>query len=211
VIEEIFDKPELSPQLTWLNEPKVWSVDTAAHRLVVLPDAETDFWQKTHYGFAADNGHFLHTRVRGDFTLWAEVVFHPRHQYDQAGLMVRYSSDCWLKTSVEYEPEGPAKLGVVVTGGGYSDWSVQDFPRERNTVELRVRRAAGDFLVDYREHAAAEWNMIRMAHLAGVEQMEAQCGLYACSPKAAGFRAEFADPKIAQPELRDFLRRAPKS
>lgn len=196
---------EETAQLIWLNEPKVWSVDTAAHRLVVLPDAETDFWQKTHYGFAADNGHFLHTRVTGDFTLSAEVIFYPRHQYDQAGLMVRFSSDCWLKTSVEYEPEGPAKLGVVVTNGGYSDWSVQDFPRGRNSVQLRVRRAAADFLVDYRDSAGADWNMIRMAHLAGVETQPALCGLYACSPKAAGFRAEFCSPKIAQPELRNFL------
>ncbi len=199
-MEETFDKPDLNPQLSWLNEPEVWSVDTAVRRLVVMPGAGTDFWRKTHYGFEAGNGHFLHARVTSDFVMTVEVFFHPRHQYDQAGLMVRFSDDCWLKTSVEYEPEGPAKLGVVVTAGGFSDWSVQDFPEERNSVELRIRRAGADFLVDYREDAAAEWNMIRMAHLAGVEGKQAQCGLYACSPKAAGFRAEFAGLNIVTPE-----------
>jgi len=196
LIEETFDKPDLNPQLTWFNEPEEWAVDTVSHRLVVMPGAGTDFWQKPHYGFRADNGPFLRARVTGDFVMTVEVFFHPRHQYDQAGLMVRFSAGCWLKTSVEYEPEGPAKLGVVVTAGGFSDWSVRDFPREHNSVELRVRREGADFLVDSRESAAAEWNMIRMAHLAGVEGKEAQCGLYACSPKAAGFRAEFAGLEI---------------
>ena len=196
MIEEYFDKSELNPQLRWINEPEAWSVDTAARRLIIWPGAETDFWQKTHYGFKADSGHFLHAPVSGDFTMTAGIFFHPRHQYDQAGLMVRFSSQCWLKTSVEYEPEGASKLGVVTTSGGFSDWSIQDFPRERNSVELRVRRTAGDFLVDYREEAGADWTMIRMAHLAGVEQQDALCGLYACSPKAAGFHAEFAGLRI---------------
>jgi hypothetical protein len=192
LIEEIFDQSDLNPQLTWLNEPKAWFVDTAARRLVMLPGAETDFWQRTHYGFTADSGHFLHAPVSGDFTMTAEIFFHPRHRYDQAGLMVRFSSERWLKTSVEYEPEGASKLGVVATSGGFSDWSLQDFPRERGAVELRLRRMAGDFLVDYREAPESAWTMIRMAHLAGVEGQEALCGLYACSPKGAGFRAEFA-------------------
>ena len=34
----------------------------------------------------------------------AHVAFNPVHRYDQAGLMVRVSPTCWLKTSVEHEP-----------------------------------------------------------------------------------------------------------
>jgi regulation of enolase protein 1 (concanavalin A-like superfamily) len=196
LIEESFDKPELNPQLAWLNEPENWSIDTTVRRLIVVPGAETDFWQKTHYGFTADSGHFLHVPVSGDFTMTVGIFFQPRHQYDQAGLMVRFSSQCWLKTSVEYEPEGASKLGVVATHGGFSDWSLQDFPRERRSVELRVRRMAADFLVDYREAPESDWSMIRMAHLAGVEQQDVLCGLYACSPKGAGFCAEFAYLRI---------------
>lgn len=45
----------------------------------------------------------------------------------EAGLMVRFSKDTWLKTSVEYIPDDNSKLGVVVTKNGYSDWSSQDF------------------------------------------------------------------------------------
>lgn len=196
LLEETFDHPALNAQFTWLNEPEVWLVDTVERRLVVVADEKTDFWQKTHYGFAADNGHFLHASVSGDFTMTVQVFFHPRHQYDQAGLMVRFSSQCWLKTSVEYEPEGPLKLGVVATSGGFSDWSLQDFPRGVKSIELRVRRTSADLLVDYCHAPSADWTMIRMAHLSGVEHQAALCGLYACSPKAAGFRAEFANLKI---------------
>lgn len=40
------------------------------------------------------------------------------------------SENCWLKTSLEYIPEGPSHLGAVVTNNGYSDWSTQDYPTE---------------------------------------------------------------------------------
>ncbi|WP_251028015.1 DUF1349 domain-containing protein [Bacillus sp. ISL-77] len=63
----------------------------------------------------ADNGHFLYYEVNGDFRLTTKVKSKPQNRYDQAGLMVRLSSDTWLKTSVEYIPDGNSKLGVVVT------------------------------------------------------------------------------------------------
>ena len=64
----------------------------------------------------------------------------PVHQYDQAGLMVRLNTQCRLKTSVQFEEEGPNSPGVVVTNAGYSDWSVQEFPDARTGFRLRIRR-----------------------------------------------------------------------
>ena len=49
-------------------------------------------------------------------------------QYDQCGIMVRLSEGIWLKTSIEFEGDEPARLGAVVTKGGFSDWSTQDVP-----------------------------------------------------------------------------------
>ena len=110
-------------RLRWRCEPSNWSVP--AGRLVIAPDAPTDFWSKTHYGFEADNGHFLYANIAGDFVLSAEILMTPRHQYDQAGLMVRLSKSCWLKASIEFEPDKMNRLGAVVTNAGYSDWSTQ--------------------------------------------------------------------------------------
>jgi regulation of enolase protein 1 (concanavalin A-like superfamily) len=101
--------------------------------------------------------------------------------------MVRFSSDCWLKASNEFEPEGPSHLGTVVTNFGFSDWSLQDFPYgETRSYSLRVRREGLDLLV---EHAATEtgpWNLMRIARLHSASEPVAQMGLYACSPKEGG-------------------------
>jgi hypothetical protein len=106
--------------------------------------------------------------------------------------MVRLSPACWLKTSVEYEPDAPSRLGVVVTNGGYSDWSTQEFPAGRGETWLRIRREGTDYIVDASPDGE-RWQQLRMAHL-HEDRADAPvaAGLYACSPKAAGFAAEFS-------------------
>jgi hypothetical protein len=161
----------------------------------VEPEAATDFWQRTHYGFEADNGHFLFTEVGGDFILTAHARFRPVHQYDQAGVMVRVSPSCWLKASVEHEPAGPSRLGAVVTNYAYSDWSTQGFASGPGEVWLRVRREGDDYLIDASPDGAT-WEQIRLAHLHEGRGPAVACGVYACSPKGAGFVAEFTDLTI---------------
>lgn len=189
ILNEHFSGPALDARLRWLNPPPAWSLESS--RLVVRPAAKTDFWQQTHYGFRADNGHFLHLEVAGDFTVTTKVRFHPAHPYDQAGLMVRVGPSSWIKTSVEYESKGPSKLGAVVTNHGWSDWALQDFPPGRTEVRLRIRRKAQDFLVEWGRGARKNWELLRIAHLHEGEGQPKQCGLYACSPKGGGFRSEF--------------------
>jgi regulation of enolase protein 1 (concanavalin A-like superfamily) len=177
-------------RLKWHCEPSNWNI--TGGRLVIAPDSSTDFWSKTHYGFEADNGHFLYANIAGDFVLSAEIFMTPRHQYDQAGLMVRVSKSCWLKTSIEFEPDNMSRLGAVVTNGGYSDWSTQDVPSDLNRFQLRVRRERGDYLV-HMSLDGDDWKQLRVAHLHEDVSPEAsvECGVYACSPKTAGFNAEF--------------------
>jgi len=187
-----FSDGVLSPRLQWHCEPADWQLDAAASGLRINTDGHTDFWQRTHYGFQVDNGHFLHLKAEGDFVLTTKVTSRPAHQYDQAGLMVRLSSGCWLKTSVEFEPDGDNRLGVVVTNGHYSDWSTQPLAKEIDTVWLRVRAEDNDCIVES-SLDGEQWTQIRMAHLherAGADSVA--CGLYACSPKEAGFQAEFS-------------------
>ena len=177
----------------WHCEPEQWTLDEGWLR--VQPDASTDFWQRTHYGFQADNGHFFYREVKGDFAFSARVYFDPAHQYDQAGIMVRVSADCWLKSSVEYDPPGPPRLGAVVTNHGYSDWSSQDFPMDVKTVWLRVRREGDDYLVDWCSDGQ-QWRQLRMAHLHAGRDGSVACGPYACSPKAGGFACEFTEVSL---------------
>ena len=64
---EDFSKPTLDPRLSWRCEPESWRIDSSAKRLRLNPDAGTDFWQRTHYGFEVDNGHLLFLEAAGDF------------------------------------------------------------------------------------------------------------------------------------------------
>ncbi len=178
------------PGFEWHCPPPTWGFD--AEGLFVQPAAATDFWQRTHYGFSADNGHFLFTRLAGDFVVSATVRSQPRHQYDQAGLMVRADAECWIKTSAEYEPEGANRLGVVVTQHGFSDWSTQDLAREANEISFRVARSGSEFIVSARL-AGTEWTQLRMARLACDALAPLAVGPYACSPKEAGFRCVFTE------------------
>ncbi|QHT70714.1 DUF1349 domain-containing protein [Rhodocytophaga rosea] len=184
----------LDPSLQWFNPPRQYQVDEKA--LIIKPDAQTDFWQKTHYGFTPDNGHFLFAELAGDFVLSTTVIFYPRHQYDQAGLMIRFSPDCWLKTSVEYEPDGASKLGAVVTNHGYSDWSTQELLPFRNQISLRIRRESSDYIVEYLKEINL-WVQLRMAHLFEDDgRQKVKAGIYACSPINVGYEAQFTSLQI---------------
>ena len=159
---------------------------------IIEPDAPTDFWQRTHYGFRADNGDFRYTAISGPFQMSVAVSMSPRHQYDQAGLMVRISPECWLKTSMEFEPGTQNRLGAVVTNAGYSDWSTQDVRSDLTEFRLRVTRDGSDYLVE--ADRGEGWTQIRLAHLhEDTGSVPVQCGIYACCPKERGLVARFRD------------------
>jgi regulation of enolase protein 1 (concanavalin A-like superfamily) len=67
---------------------------------------------------------------------------------------------------------------------------VQDSDPARNELWLRVSRKGSDFTVEHSDDGQS-WKMLRLAHLPVSDESEVNCGLYACSPKGAGFRAEF--------------------
>ena len=213
--------------LAWFCPPTVPS-RAAGGVLTVTPAAKTDFWCNTFYGFPdpqPHNGHVAFVEVVGDFVCTVAVTARPRARYDQAGLavLVPGSAGDWLKTSVEFIPDGPSHLGSVVTNGAFSDWATQDLDLPRDAAaaasafEFRVRRLGCDYIIEARPGASAAagsaehaWSQIRMAHLhADRVGAPVRVGLYACSPigvgaaaVAAGSGAEAAPPFTA--EFRDF-------
>ncbi len=177
--------------LQWLNEPPRWEREAASGCLRIWPAGLTDVWQRTDYGFEADNGHALLLEVNGDVLLNARVTAHPCHRYDQAGLRLRLSPACWIKTSVEFEPDGPNRLGAVVTNTQASDWSTQPLAREITTVWFRLRREGRDVIADS-DLDGEHWEQLGMARRQELEETgPVKIGLFACSPTAAGFLAGF--------------------
>lgn len=195
MFREDFKNNYISNELNWFNEPEQWKIEN--NKLIIFPE-KTDFWQKTHYGFEYDNGHFLFYKTENDknFVLSSHVHFFPKHQYDQAGLMVRLTKDFWIKTSVEYENEELSRLGSVVTNFGYSDWSTQDFSSKTNELTFRIVKDGNDYLIEFKE-INSDWSQLRIAHLFSDEKY-IQCGIYACSPTKPGYKAEFDYIKMVQ-------------
>ena len=185
--------------LTWFC-PTTVPPRAAGGVLTVTPDAKTDFWQRTFYGFPdpqPHNGHVAFVEVVGDFVCTVSVTARPRARYDQAGLMVFVPGSVgdWLKTSVEFIPDGPSHLGSVVTNGAFSDWATQDLDlgaADASSFDFRVRRLGCDYIVEARpsagpgssgDGAERAWSQIRMAHLhADRVGAPVRVGLYACSP-----------------------------
>ena len=191
-LKESFRNSTLDKNLNWHKEPSIWSIKQ--QQLQIYSDAPTDFWQRTHYGFRVDNGHFLGAEFGGDFTLETSVHCDFQHQYDQAGLMIRVSDQGWIKAAVEYEPDEPNKLGVVVTNHGYSDWSTQDVDDTFTSYKLRIIRKDSDDQVSWFNVAAGGWVQMRLLHL--FDRPVVQAGIYCCSPKEAGFSARFDYLKV---------------
>ncbi|PEA75787.1 DUF1349 domain-containing protein [Bacillus wiedmannii] len=191
--------PKHVEQLTIMNVPEYYKINDN-RSFIVRSKAETDFWLKTHYGFEVMNGHVFYNEMMTDFQAEVQLCMDPNSKYDQAGLFVMISEKCWLKTSLEYIPDGPSHLGAVVTNNGYSDWSTQNFPTELATQQLhfRIVRKCGDYIIYVKN--GCQWEQIRIAHLMeDIGNAPVKIGFYTCSPsKNNGFETEFLDFTIEE-------------
>lgn len=179
-------------QYQWMNEPN--DVETA-ERLTFHTLPDTDFWRNTHYGFNRMTAHALLTDVTSKrFTCRVTLEMKPNATYDQAGILLYVNDDHWLKTSVEYIPDGPSHLGAVVTSYGYSDWSTRDFSNEEieGPLTFELVYTDGDVEVFF-EYGDGRREQLRIAHLHDVSTL--RIGPYACSPDtdAPGFTVTFTD------------------
>ena len=204
-------------RLTWSNRPSGLSYETDG--LHVQPEAKTDWWRGTHYpNYDADNAHVLAVEFEGDFVMTTSATFTLTNRFDQAsftgltclecgsfpgrsvayafyarlqyGLVVRVSKDCWLKTSIEYDPPGPPKLGAVVTNMGFSDWSSQSCPHDISSCDLCVRREGPDLIVESRIPGQTDWEQVDLSTFAAglveymitvIESLMCRSGLRTCT------------------------------
>jgi len=70
-------------EFSWINQPKVFTLEN--DRLTIITDPETDYWQRTYYGFQNDNAPAFIKDIEGDFTFMVKSDFEPVNQYDQCG------------------------------------------------------------------------------------------------------------------------------
>lgn len=190
---------EMYDKLKWQSAPPEWTVEEDC--LTVLTGKDTDFWNKTFYGFTRTDGHLFYREVSGDFS--AEVVLHATFDtlYDQLGLMLRVTDADWLKTGLEYS-DNRAQVSSVLTRDGWSDWSTSAVTDEEVSAGLRIRLTRhGNVVRVQRQDMQGTWHLVRLGHLDLPDK--AQVGLMCCSPERAGFRAVFRDFQIGPAISRD--------
>lgn len=182
------DKIDLS-KFYWINPPAEFALQNDC--LTIITDPETDFWQRTYYGFQNDNGHTFVKRVEGDFTFTIKTFFESGNQYDQCGIILYQDSENWIKGSVEYENSEYARLGSVVTNLGYSDWATTDISATIHEMWYRLSRRGHDFCLENSLEGKV-WHQMRIFHMHNPIS-EAIVGVYACSPLISSFEAVFSD------------------
>ncbi|MGD9555831.1 MAG: DUF1349 domain-containing protein [Mangrovibacterium sp.] len=181
-------------EFKWLNPPRIFLPES--NRLTLSTDPETDFWQRTYYGFQNDNGHAYLYEIGEDFTFSLKTESEAAAQYDQCGLILYQDSENWMKASVEYENRDYARLGSVVTNLGYSDWATTDIPAAIGTVWYRLSRRDQDFYLEF-SYDGSRYQQMRMFHMQQ-QIAAARIGIYACSPLKSSFRAVFSDFELKE-------------
>ena len=176
---------------SWLNPPQDHSI--VGDQLTFNTEPETDFWQRTYYGFRNDNAHaFLFPTDERLFTYRVRVRYVPKKLYDQAGLLLRVDADNWSKAAMEVENASTARLGSVVTNFGYSDWASVDVPNLPVVQQYyRISRREKDFLLETSADGET-YQQMRIFHLHQAETA-VMVGVYACSPTADSFEVEFSE------------------
>ena len=192
---------------TWLNQPKWFEVNNQLVKIATEPN--TDFWQRTYYGFRNDNAPALLLENRVDFSFTTKVSFKYRARFDQCGLIGYLDSDNWFKASMEYENENSSRLGSVVTNFGYSDWATSDRPTT-TALWYRLSRRGADFLIESSPNGI-EFEQLRIFHCHSLTKPSTEgggltpaapiepsirFGLYACSPLNSSFEAKFDHFKL---------------
>lgn len=189
---------------SWLFEPKAYEVTSS--RVTITTEPETDFWQRSYYGFRNDNAPSLLLESSDNFSFTAKVEFEYKSQFDQCGLIIYLDSNNWFKASIEFENEHYSQLGSVVTNMGYSDWATTDIELPSN-IWYRLSRRGPDFLIESSLDGIS-FKQMRIFHLHQLgETTEAmgkvnpplpaespvRFGVYACSPLKSSFTATFSE------------------
>ncbi|MCA1761161.1 MAG: DUF1349 domain-containing protein, partial [Bacteroidales bacterium] len=165
-------------QFYWINPPQKFRLQNGVLKIQTEP--ETDFWQRTHYGFCKANAPAFLTKIEGDFTFGVKTRFQTQNRYDQCGVLLYTNEKNWVKVSVEHENKQFARLGSVVTNLGYSDWATTDISFPVNEMSYRLSLEGQDAFIEYAEKDAG-FKQMRILHLHKPVQ-DAGIGVYACSP-----------------------------
>lgn len=179
----------------WIFEPKQHELKN--HVITITTEPNTDFWQRTYYGFRNDNAPALLIKTYEKyFSFTFKTDFDSKKQFDQCGVIIYQNSDNWFKASIEYENHEYQRLGSVVTNNGFSDWATTDISGSIKSMYYRLSRRNNDFCIE-NSYDGLNYKQMRIFHLFQADN-EINLGIYACSPSNSSFNAIFSEIKISE-------------
>ncbi len=182
-------KPE---RFCWINLPQKFTLEN--DDLKIQTEPETDFWQRTYYGFSKVNAPAFLTKMDGDFTFSVKTGFETKNRYDQCGVLLYIDDENWVKVSVEHENDIIARLGSVVTNLGFSDWATTDIPVPVSEMWYNLSLKKQDVYIEYSPNGK-DYKQMRILHIhRPVEGIK--IGVYACSPLHSSFEAVFSNLRM---------------
>jgi uncharacterized protein len=182
-------------QFYWLNQPARYELKK--DQLIIYTDPETDFWQRTYYGFRHDNSHaFLLPVKEKAFTFTVKATWEPKKMFDQCGIALYQNAEHWFKASVEYENDEYSRLGSVVTNLGFSDWATTDIVSDLHSRYYRLSRREQDFCIEQSEDGG-QFKQMRILHM-HLSLDVVNIGVYACSPLQSSIPAIFSEFQLGE-------------
>lgn len=179
----------------WVFEPKKYELKEDI--ITITTDPNTDFWQRTYYGFRNDNAPALLIKTDEKyFSFTVKTNFDINKQFDQCGVIIYQNSDNWFKASIEYENHEYQRLGSVVTNNGFSDWATTDISGSIKSMYYRLSRRNNDFCIENSSDGQT-YKQMRIFHLFQADN-EINLGIYACSPSKSSFNAIFSEIEVSK-------------
>lgn len=80
--------------MNWLNEPSEWEIKD--NKLTMQVTAQSDYWNKSHYGFTVFDGPFLYTERSGEFETVVKMSGVYKTRFDQVCLMLRIDENNYI-------------------------------------------------------------------------------------------------------------------
>ncbi len=169
-----------------------WTHDPVESRIVgddllVTAVEGSDAWRITSYGFTHASEHALVAPLATPGAVEVSFVADLPEQFDQAGIFIKASDTCWIKTGIE-QSEGTLQLGAVVTNGR-SDWSVAPVGEwAGRDVTIRASREGDAITV----RARVDDEPFRLVRVIPLEpSFDVEAGPFLCAPSRAGLTVRF--------------------
>lgn len=175
--------------MRWLNEPNEWEIKD--NKLSMQVTAQSDYWNKSHYGFTVQDGPFLYTERSGEFETVVKMSGIYKTRFDQVCLMLRIDDNNYIKTGVEYV-DGVYNISTVHTIDK-SSWSVLALKEKPKSVWMKAKRRLDAVAIFYSIDGI---NFITTNTVYFPEFKTVQVGMMAASPDGNGFKAIFEEFKI---------------